>query len=961
MTVNKITALAILITLAMVAGSFAVVADSQAMTPQTGNVTVQITYGSSGTASSATTFEIKDQSGNTVLTGTGSHKTFTGINYGQYYVQVNPVFASTGGIIGGSAVQSFSVSSSTLVAGSMTVQVSVSKTNTFSGYLNVSGITSGTANVSLVTSSGFAYQTLSMTSSNSNVSTFFPNAPYYVDVNYSTSFSQAESAVSASGSTVKVQLTGTPEVSGFVNDQSGAAINNVNVVVLNTSSSDSYTVSHFTGGYYSIQSPTFTGKYVFISAPGYNSTQLYQPTPGIHNVILHEVNSSVYYNYSLSSDLHTLSLNISYRIGNNTTIPNYFANSAVGSLYWQIKLDGINSNNFQNYLKNLTQQYTDKTITVAGNFYNKSYTGTAHGTVNAAAGTISGSINATYQNSGISSSLGTSGYSVKIYALGSEGTPGSFNYLYNFTYNNTDLALSSSTATTSTFKSPILVNPVPSNQQVTLTLSKVQSPAMQDSQIALYWTGIQSNNYVLNSTASNTAFIAKQNVPVGLNVSNAYFNPVNGKNDYLNANFTWTVGSNTYYGHNATVTFGAGLTKVSLNATSPSGGYNVSTFHVLTSTLNPNFNYSVTFNGKTLSSGGGSSPVSFSVPQSSLVTYSAYYSSLNISGFNVPLEYNWYMPNYTSTSQNVTYAFDKPFVSVGTQTAYLNVSTVYGTYSNLTMNVNVNDTTPPVPNMKLSDQPHGSVSQPTAGVATVFSANSSTDPYYSSSSLTYKWAVTYSNGTNVKNGSTTYSIVGGSMNGSYVTIVFNTLKPVIVSLNATNPSNISAYNNKTVNMLVDTPRMVVNSIYMGGNLTQGKQTTIYVNVSNNGTESANSFNLAILINNKVVAKQAYNQSIAVGKSANVSFNYTPGTSGKVTLVFQANNTSEPAFMAPLGSFTTSLSVSPPAYKTPLIVGSIIAVIVIVGFVYYRLSSSRPRRQRQPKPKTDLKKQPEKKK
>ena len=848
----------------------------------------------------------------------------------------------------------------------MSLPVSVSTTQTYSGYLNVSGITTGTAYVSLQTLGGFTFENFTMTSTSNNVSAYLPGAQYYVNVDYSgNSFTVAKGAVSAAGQTVAVDLGTGTSISGFVTDQTSKTIDNINAVVLNPSNANSYSVFHFTNGAYSLKLSGFTNEYVFISSPGYNTTEFYNPAAGLHDVVLHKVSSSVYYNYSLSADLHTLTMKVTYNIGNNTTIPNYFPHSDVGSFYWQKQIDGITTTVAQTYMANLAQQYTDKTIMVAGDIFNM--TGAPTATASVGTDSMTGSVTATYVNTGISSSLGNTGYNVQIYALGTKTTPGSLYYHYNFTYSNPGLSLSSSSSSTSTFKSPILLNPVTSSQWVTLTLKPVKEPAVVDSEINLFWTGITSNNYVLNTSATNTAFIAPNGVPVSLNASNAYFNPVTGTNDYQYATFTWqVVGGSMYTGYNTTITFNAPSTKVILNATSPSGSTNTSTFTVITSTANPSANYSVSLAGKTLSSGPGApSPVSITVPQSSLVTYSAYLSSLNVRGYNVPLEYHWYMPGYASAAQNITYAFSKPYIAtgVGLQTAYLNVSTVFGTYKNVTFSVNVTDTTPPVPSMKLTNAAGSSISQPTAGAPTVFSANTSTDPYYATSQLTYSWAVKYPNGTAVKNGSSTYNVVGGSMTGSYVMLKFNTLSTMVVSLKATNPSNVSAYNNKTVNMIVDTPRIVVNSIYVKDNLTQGSQSTIYINVSNNGTVTANDFSIAILINGNPVASQTYARNLAVGQSANVSFNYTPATSGKVTLVFQANNSSEPAFMAPLGSYTTTLTINAPAYKTPLIIGSIIAVIVIVGLVYYRLSSGKTTKKpkQQPKPKTELKKPAEKKK
>ena len=956
----------------MVGGSFLVVGESQALTPQTGIVNVTISYGGTfGPANNSTVFTINDFSGSVIKHGNGPTGQFT-LPYGNYYVDVSPLYtvsSSGGNIIANGTVKNFTVDSSTLTSGSMPLPVVLSASKTTQSNLSMTGIASGSSvSVSLITPTGFTFEKFSLSSSkNYNNTVRFPNGYFYVKVNYAgATYTNLEHGTAA----VSIPLSSTSNVYGFVTSQTGASISNVNAVIYDIGT-QSYTVSHFTAGFYNLHTSSWTGKYVFIASPGYAAKQLTSTQLNSGNeqdVILQKANSSVYYNYSLSSDLHTLNLKVTYNLGNSTALPYYFGNSTIGSLYMQESMDGLDTtpSKVSNFLQALMANYTTNMISVAGKAYNISYLGTPVVTTSSG-GILQANVNATYTSNEVASSLGSTGYSVELYALGTKTTPGSLYYHYNFTYSNPGLSLSSSSSSTSTFKSPILLNPVTSSQWVTLTLKPVKEPAVVDSEINLFWTGITSNNYVLNTSATNTAFIAPNGVPVSLNASNAYFNPVTGTNDYQYATFTWqVVGGSMYTGYNTTITFNAPSTKVILNATSPSGSTNTSTFTVITSTANPSANYSVSLAGKTLSSGPGApSPVSITVPQSSLVTYSAYLSSLNVSGYSVPLEYHWYMPGYASAAQNITYAFSKPYIAtgVGLQTAYLNVSTVFGTYKNVTFSVNVTDTTPPVPSMKLTNAAGSSISQPTAGAPTVFSANTSTDPYYATSQLTYSWAVKYPNGTAVKNGSSTYNVVGGSMTGSYVMLKFNTLSTMVVSLKATNPSNVSAYNNKTVNMIVNTPRIVVNSIYVKDNLTQGSQSTIYINVSNNGTVTANDFSIAILINGNPVASQTYARNLTVGQSANVSFNYTPTTSGKVTLVFQANNSSEPAFMAPLGSYTTTLTINAPAYKTPLIIGSIIAVIVIVGLVYYRLSSGKTTKKpkQQPKPKTELKKPAEKKK
>lgn len=958
--------LAVLISLAIVGSAFAVVGGSQALTTQTGKVSVTISYnigGVTGPANGSTVTTVYTYNGAQVATATGAKATFN-LNYGNYYIKVSPLYgvaAGIGKVIANGTTIPLSVSSS-----SQNVPVVLSGYNTHPVTVNLLGMSGGSATVTFATASGFDFTTSTTTNGTIN-NVYLPNTLFYSKVSYAgASYSYTQSLLSTTN-VININLVSSSGISGFVYSNTGATINSVNVIILNNQTTPhTYTVNKFASSYFQVFSNS-TDKELIVTSPGYEPYYIKAPTSSsIYQLTLNQSSNNVYYNYSIAYNLTYVTENITYNLGDSATISTFFNNSTVGSLMLQQILDNLQSTDYQNFLDNLVQQYTNNSLTVGG--YTYQLLGISKVKVENINGVFYGYINASYKNSGVPLSLYNSDFNINVYTQGTQYLPGTLNYKYSIAYDNSSIALKTSTVTTQSERSPILISSQASNQWVTLTMSKSEPPAFVPSQISLYWNNIVSSNYVLNSSQSGTVFVVPSGTSVSLNLSNAYFNPVTGQKDYLNPNnnFTWKIGSTVIgYGYNITHAF-TSMQTVTINAISSSGISNSTSFTVYANSANPSPKYNLLVGGQSVVSGSATSASAY-VPQSALVTFSAYGSSSPIGGYQVPLTYTWTFPGFASAALNATYSFSTPSISAGVQTGTLTVTSVTGQKATVTFQITVNDTTPANAVIKLSALNGTSVTSPTVGNATVFSANSTTDPYYTLGPQSFNWTVLYQNGTTAKQGSSTYDVVGGAVNNSsYVILKFNTIDSMIVSLKVTNAAGVVSYNNKTVSMIVDSPRLVVNSVYFGKNLTQGSKAVVYVNISNVGTQNAPSFQISLYINNKVVATNTYS-NLSAGQSKNVSFSWTPSTSGTVTLEFRGNTSLEPASFPAIGAYTTTISIKPPAYKTPLIIGGVIAVIVIVGFVYYRLSSGRGKRpsQKQPKPPkaktTEPKKPAEKKK
>lgn len=923
----------------------------EAITPQQGTLNLQISYNNGvtglGPAFNATTTVSYADGVHAASSQTGATPSFT-LNYGSYLVSIAPEFVMIGGNFYVASGYSKQLS---IPVTPNTVSVNDFVLPTHSSTVTLSGFQSGsTAYVSLQTPSGFTYQTYKVTTG-----TFTANltSSVYVNVNYSSAVYSYY--YSSTGSTLTVPVTSTHNIYGFVDSANGQRINTVTVSLINTTATPyNYTQETFSGDYFSIYSQTFSSKTVIISSPGYKSDIVVPPASGgqISSITLAPASSNVYYNYTLSSDLQTLYANVTYVIGDSTAIP-YFSNSSIGSLYWQISIDSLTSSNISSYLGAILPTYTNTTFLTNGFNYNRTTLSVKVASLTTTSpASLLAYVNATYVNSAIPASLYSSGLSLSVYDLGQAKTPGNLNYTYSVAYKNTSIGLSSSSVGAVTFKSPIIISPVTSPQMVSLKFSKVSSPTFQDPLTTFYWKNLNSTNYVLNSSLNNTAFIAPVNLPVSINISRAYFNPVTGSNDYQNAYFLWKVNGTTVLSgfgkYNLTYTFlKAANYEIYINSTSPSGGQNSTTFNVSAFNGVPSLNFTILYSGKKISNQTSSSTYAITIPQSTTIRFSVYNTSLTVpsTNYKVPLLYKWKFNDSVATSVNVTHIFTVPTIKTGLQYVNISVQGVTGAYRNLTFKVNVTDTTPPVARITMTNATGSSVANPTANSTVVFWANYSKspsyDPYYSNAQLKYSWKVMFaSNGTVVSAGPTTYNITSGSLNSSAIGIKFLTLENMRVSLNVTNPiTNLSGHKEVNLTIIVNTPRIEIVSATVQGTPTEGSPVTISLTVTNVGTKNAYAYNVSILINNQLQGGpyQLYYLNVSQQKQVNIS--WTPSLSGSsITLVIQGSTHNEPAFFSTLGSTTLTTSIKAPSYTTPLVIGAIVAIVVVVAVAYWYVST-----------------------
>ncbi len=884
------------------------------------------------------------------------------LTYGNYTLNVQPSYVTipgTGKVISDGYQEQFTVSSSSATS----LNIFVPVVQTYLTNVSLTGLVSGeSAALSFSTMTGYTFYNVT---ENADFTAYLPHGNFYVNVDYlGTQFSLLENNIINS---INVSLSSSQVAFGNVQSSTNTTINSFTAVLFNKMTHE-YSTQNFTSGSYRIiTNQSWSDIVLMIYAAGY-APAVVQNTAGkgLQTVTLSPASSNIFVNYSLSSDLRTVTMNISLQINNNTALP-FAQNSSVGSIYYQEMMDGsIFKNEIMNYVNGEIQNNTQYSFLVDGNFYNLSKATYAAPVIKT--NSVFDNVTATYVNDGMNYT-DYKNMNLKLYDLGTSVISGKFQYSYAIKYINSSYSLSSAPVST-TFGNPFQIYPISSPQWVSMGFSTVKKPIFINSQMSFSWSKMVSQSYTLNSTQKNTIFVVPANTNFTMNLSNAFYNPVNQKYDYNSpgTSFTWNVSSKLYHSSAITINLTAGSHTIQINGTSSSGFFNTTKFivYAMGSTNSPvvNFTYSyVNQKGITVhklinkTSLPSNLTYYFSVPQSSQISFTSDNSSLpvmvNGTVYKVPLVFNWTFANsYKTQGNTASYSFSKPTIPVNgqimRQNVSINVTSVALTKLNLALKVFVNDTTAPTPVITIMNSAGKNITAPVASNVTILSANYSSDQYYGSitnasfsSQWKYHWEFMNINSTADKPSSSTYMIVGGNVNGSWLSVKFLNLSSVIVSLKITNPSNVSAYKNQTVHMVVQSARLVVQNIYYTGSFQAGISKTIHINIKNIGTQAANNFTVYLIASGSVVVNQAFtNQALAVNGTDNVSVTWTPSTAGTVSLVANVSAPNQPGFVSNIGEYSTTVNVASSPYNVPIIIGSVIAIIVVIGLIYYRVSAGK---------------------
>ena len=924
-------------------------AASSSSTPMSSHFKLNIYVGSNGTrigqASNPLVY-INSTNGQFTESQVGSQLSLS-LLVGNYTITIMPTIKSA---LNTQYITNKTVTYVQLVNSQQTLNITLRALSTVYSTVDLKGLNGNTVTVNFKTLSGFKF--LSKTTNSSSFNTNLPSdgmfySNIYVTTNPTDQVSQLLSLPSSD--TIDVYLNNTIlKVFGSVyNKKSGAPVNSYRVIETNATSAKSFTSISFSQNQFALSAQSGTSFY--IAANGFATARV-TASVLVYNLV--PLVSHVNVSYSLSSNMQDLSTVTHYDIS-GTAFPG-IANSSVSNLILQSTFDS----NFVNLVKNYVSQIPSNTyysFLANSSYYN--LTGSTH-QVDVAIGP---SLVNVYEYANYTNLKMTSGdyknLVLKVFEAGTQYTSGAVKYTTTIHYSNSNVSVASASSPV-TYSNPFKILPVSSNSMITVTFGKIQKPYFVNSNAKTYFKGMKVSTSVVNNTAKNMVVLAPMNTLFSLNMSGTLFNPLVGAFETSSpAFFNWQINGKSYTGtnlsnnnSNLTMEFSS-TTSIVLMGTDYSGFQNETNITVipLSSTMAPSINMTYTVSGKThnvTSAETSTGFVNITVPQSTVITFQASASSLNLTyngvKYSAPLFFAWGFPNYKSNGTTVNYQFKLPSIKAGVQNGYLNVTSAGNTVSHLVIHATVNDTTLPSTVLTVQKDGKNITSIPAAAVFVV-TANYSSDKYATFNSFKFNWTFEYGNGTAIPANSQYLYIISSSSSpwnsSSWLKVQLNTTSNIHVSLKVT-AKNLSSYDNVSYSTVYSGPKLLVTGIYYTGSFTQGVKKMVEVNVTNKGSEKVTNETIMVYDGTTLVGSQAYSTVIDVNQSATFYVNISVSNTGSQSLSFQAQNGLQPQFIQTKEGLTHSVSVSVSSDRVILVVVAIIAIIIVLALIYIRMTRGR---------------------
>ena len=872
------------------------------------------------------------------------------LNFGTYTVTVMPTTSTSHNSLYFTNKQSFSI-----VVNSPIMDQNFNITSVLASYSTVqlSGLNGQTATIQFETEGGYVFD--QVTTNASSFKTYLPASGDFFANSYFSSPTNGElsQVVSLPSNNVLALDLSSKSLNYFgsvYNGNTGQTVNGFNIVAYN-STVQSFTTMPFSGSTFAISSPTGTS--FVLAASGFSPVII----SSVHTYKLTKSTSYVYTNYTLGKNLRNITITSHYSIM-GTAFPG-FNDSGVSYLPYQeaIVNSSVAPSNFsvllKSFLLNNIAENTYQSFTVGGTYYTLNVS-TEKVSVSATNSEVLADVTATYSNNSINASS-YKNMQLSIFMHGTSYTPASVKYESFVSYSNTSVSVSSA-STQITYGNPFEIYPVSSSSTVVVKFGKIQNPYFTDANMAVYYKGIKTTDSVLNTTTKNAVIIAPNGQNFSLNISGAFFNPINGQYEYNTpgVSFSWYVNGVAYTGtgknYNMTFNFTAPVTHVSINGTSSSGFKNITNITVLTvgSSYNPFLNLSYTQNGVTHNMSALNRTLH--VNQDQTITFDASKSSLNITynktKYSLNLYYNWNLPNYTASGSVINYKFTTPSISAGLQFVYVNITSSANTTLMSSLQVYVNDTTPPTPVITLQNQTHHNVSAILAGTPMYVSANYTTSQYYNFSSLKFNWTFRYANGTVISFPTANITIIAYNTSytnfshSNWLLVEFNMLSNIHIDLNASNP-NATAYSNQTYTPAYTGPQLIVSGVVYSGSFTQGSTKELSVNVTNQASSVAKNITILVYGGGSLIGSQTYT-GVNLGKNVTRTFtvNVSFANAGSQNMSVQASTSTQPSFVQKDGQYTSTISVGASNLKIILVVVAIIVILIVFGLMYYRITQGR---------------------
>ncbi len=842
-----------------------------------------------------------------------------------------------------------------------TISVGYSIANAYV-YVTVKGVVqSQISSVYLTLPNGLELMATKVNSSNPNsgfaVTTVAESQTLTVEYNSTSKafYSEYLTGVSSSkNNSVVANVSSSQNVQGTVTSTSGKFVNLVEVSIYQNGSL--LASDEFTNGYYYLSlAPGTYG--LIISSPGYLPEALTVTTsPGgsAYYQTVELTPSKVVETQSITfgSNFQNLTISGGVTLNNATTLP-FLPYSNAGSLYEQLKLDGLSAGELWSVL-NVTVPYTTAN-TVLYNNYSYNSTG-MHTTFTASGGSFTFNYTATYSQPNVKVQ---SYSSIRVYINQNNDNLTALTYITKLSipspYQRSNI-INSSVATVSGFSGTITITNSSINGFITINIAPQQKPLLKLSQISATWSGYFEPT-ISSNTSSNFTLLVPVGKQVTLNASRVPYDSVLGMDNYQQMNFTWSIDGLPMYGYNISYNFTSGSHSISLTVRSSSGVTNQTNFTIIGDAMDPLFSLQVIQNGHIRLNATTSTSASYVLYVNQ--TQTVYFNSIKSKDLlpsgkstGIPISVNWKIAGSSETGTNVSYSFNTPTFNSTVEHAYATVMNGVGNSFNVSISIHVNDTTPPIVAFQIYNITSGKVISSARQYQNVSLNGSKTSAPDGGHIVSYTWYFSFSNGTVAKNG-VDYKVYFASSNNSTLTVAFLQYGIFEIKLKATDQSNNTNTMSQSLSVGAVGPELEITNVTYPKTYVEGSSSILKLVIKNVGIHTASSYYVTVKIGSKIVKNQTFT-NLSSNQSYNASITFVPPSSGSYSMVITVHALNEPAFFTTNTSVTKAISVAQAAWKLPALVGGIIVAIGVLSFIYYDVTVRRKRPKEPKQPKKQLK-------
>ena len=908
--------------------------------------------------------ELENANGVVLASSTSNPNVVFSVYPGSYVIYVPSQYVSSSSIVYSANHISVSVKNNgtAYVGSSVLKSVAVIYTDASSYvYVTVKGISySQVTSVYLVLPNGLEMPASKVNASNANsgysVTTVSGSQTLTVEYNSTSKafYSELISVSSTkSNNSVVANVSSLDNVQGTVSSTTGTSINRVQVSIYQSGTllgSD-----EFTNGYYYLSLAAGTYSLV-VSSPGYLPYVISVTTcsaPSYQAVALTSSNVIETQTITFGSNFQNVTINGGITLTNATVLP-FLPNSNAGSLYNQLQLDGLNSGDLWAIL-NVTVPYTTAS-TVLYNNYSYNSTGATTLFTTGPGYTFTFSYTSTYYQSKVTAK---SVSSIRVYVNENGNNTTATTYITKLSipapYQRSNI-IDSSTATVTGYSGTIEITNSSFNGFLTINIAPQAKPLLRMGQISATWTG-SFESTISSNTSSNFTLVVPVGKTVTINASNVPYDSVLGTDNYQEMNFSWTIGTTLMYGYNISDTFTSGTHSVSLRVVSSSGVANETNFTIIGDALNPQFNLKVIQNGGARMNITTSSSASYTLWVNQ--TETVYFNSIGSKDLlpsgqatGIPISVSWNINGTSETGTNVSFTFSHPTLGSTLDYAYATVMNGVGNSFTVNLTIHVNDTTPPIATIQITNATsHAVISSIKQGQNVTVDGSKSYAPN-GGHIVSYTWTFTYSNGT-VAKPNVDYKIYSSSSNNSTITLSFIQSGIFEVKLNVTDQSNNHGTNSQSLSVIAVGPEVEIINVTYPKSYQEGSPSVLKLDLKNVGLTTATTYYVTVKIGSKLVKNETFS-NLSSNQSTNLTLSIVPPTSGSYSMNITIHAVGQPKFFNTGITKIEAITVSQAAWKLPALVGGIVVAIGVLSFIYYDVTVRRKRPKEIKPPKKQLK-------